>query len=64
MTEQNKPQEVQPSKTSLEKAKSAHDYAMNLMGMSLQQIWQIGYTSGFQDAMEIVKTDQGQPNGN
>lgn len=57
--------ELQPSKQSLDKAKGAHDYAMNLFGMSLQNMWQIGYTSGFEDAMEIIKTDQkGQINGN
>jgi len=27
--------------------------------MSLQQLWNIAYQAGFEDAMEIVKTDQG-----
>ena len=56
--------ELQPSQKALEKAKNAHDYAMNLLGMSLQQMWNIGYTSGFEDAMEIIKTDQGAKNVN
>lgn len=55
--------EIQPSKESLEKGKNAHDYAMSMMGQMLQQMWNIGYTSGFSDAMEIVKTDQGVSNG-
>ena len=66
MTEQQQPKQVQiePSKESLEKAKNAHEYSMNMIAQMLQQMWNIGYTSGFGDAMEIVKTDQGQPNAN
>lgn len=55
--------EIQPSKEALEKAKSSHDYGMGLVAQMMQQMWNIGYTSGFQDAMEIVKTDQGVKNG-
>lgn len=58
MTEQVQPQQVQPSKESLEKAKNAHEYTMNMVNQMLSQMWQIGYTSGFSDAMAIVKTDQ------
>ena len=66
MSEQQQPKQVQiePSKESLEKAKNAHDYSMNMMAQMLQQMWNIGYTGGFQDAMDIVKTDQGQTNAN
>ena len=58
MTEQQQVQ-LQPSQKSLEKAKNAHDYSVNLVAQMLQQMWNIGYTSGFEDAMEIIKTDQG-----
>jgi hypothetical protein len=27
--------------------------------MSLQQLWNVAYTAGYEDAMEIIKTDQG-----
>lgn len=60
MTEQTQPQQIQPSQKSLEKAKNAHDYSINMIAQMLQQMWQIGYTSGFEDAMEIIKTDQGK----
>ena len=61
MTEQV---QLQPSQQALEKAKNAHEYSMGLVNQMLQQMWNIGYTSGFQDAMEIVKTDQqGKNNG-
>ncbi len=50
--------QIQPSKEALEKAKNAHEYSMNLLNQMMQQMWQIGYTSGYQDAMEIMKTDQ------
>lgn len=64
MTEQAQPQQIQPSKEALEKAKNAHEYSMNLVNQMLQQMWQIGYTSGYSDAMEIIKTDQqGQSSG-
>ena len=60
MTDQVQPQQqIQPSQQSLEKGKNAHDYSTNLINQMLQQMWNIGYTSGFADAMEIVKTDQG-----
>jgi hypothetical protein len=53
-------QQIQPSQQSLEKGKNAFEYSQKLLSMSLQEIWNIGYTSGFSDAMEIVKTDQGK----
>lgn len=58
MTEEQKQVQIQPSKESLEKAKNAHEYSINMIAQMLQQMWNIGYTSGFQDANEIVKTDQ------
>ena len=57
MNEQQQTQ-IQPSQQSLEKGKNAHDYSMNMIGQMLQQMWNIGYTSGYADAMEIIKTDQ------
>lgn len=61
MTEQT---QIQPSQQSLEKAKNAHDYSLNMIAQMLQQMWNIGYTSGYGDAMEIMKTDQkGNNNG-
>ena len=60
MSEEQKQQpiQIQPSKEALEKAKNAHEYSMNMLNQMMQQMWQIGYTSGFQDANEIIKTDQ------
>lgn len=58
MTEEQKQIQIQPSKESLDKAKNAHEYSINMIAQMLQQMWNIGYTSGFQDANEIVKTDQ------
>jgi len=54
--------QVQPSQKSLEKGKNAVEYSQNLINMSLHQIWQIAYTSGYEDAMEIMKTDS-KPDG-
>ena len=56
--EQQQPIQIQPSQKSLEKAKNAHEYSMNMVNQMLQQMWQIGYTSGYDDAMAIIKTDQ------
>lgn len=50
--------QIQPSQQSLEKGKNAHDYSVNMIAQMLQQMWNIGYTSGYEDAMEIIKTDQ------
>ena len=58
MSEKPEQVQIQPSQKSLEKAKNAHDYSVNMIAQMLQQMWQIGYTSGFEDAMEIIKTDQ------
>jgi hypothetical protein len=60
MTDQVQPQQIQPSQESLHKGRNAVEYSQKLLSMSLQEIWNIGYTSGFADAMEIVKTDQGK----
>jgi hypothetical protein len=53
------PQQIQPSQESLQKGRNGVEYSQKLINMSLQEIWNIGYTSGFADAMEIVKTDKG-----
>ena len=59
VTEQAQPQQIQPSQESLQKGKNAVEYSQRLISMSLQEIWNIAYTSGYSDAMEIIKTDQG-----
>ena len=56
MTQQ---QQIQMSQDSLNKANNSMNYTMNLINMSLQQLWNIAYQAGFEDAMGIVKTDQG-----
>jgi hypothetical protein len=48
MTQQT---QIQPSQKSLEKGRSAVEYSQNLINMSLQQLWNIAYTSGYEDAM-------------
>ena len=57
MTQQ--PQQIQMSQDSITKANNSMNYTINLVNMSLQQLWNIAYQAGFEDAMEIVKTDQG-----
>jgi hypothetical protein len=47
------------SQDSLNKANNSMNYTVNLVNMSLQQLWNIAYQAGYEDAMEIVKTDQG-----
>jgi len=47
------------SQDSMKKAGNSINYAVNLVNMSLQQLWNIAYQAGYEDAMEIVKTDQG-----
>ena len=58
MTQQ--PQQIQMSQDSITKANNSMNYTINLVNMSLQQLWNIAYQAGFEDAMEIVKTDQGK----
>ena len=58
MTEQTQPQQIQPSQESIAKGRNAIEYSQKLINMSLQELWNIAYTSGFSDAMAIVKTDQ------
>ena len=53
------PQQIQMSNDSITKANNSMNYTINLVNMSLQQLWNIAYQAGFEDAMEIVKTDQG-----
>lgn len=50
MTEQKQVQ-IQPSQKSLEKGRNAVEYSQNLINMSLQQLWNVAYTSGYEDAM-------------
>ena len=66
MTEQaqNQLQQIQPSQESITKGRNAIEYSQKLVNMSLQELWNIAYTSGYSDAMAIVKTDQqGQSSG-
>ena len=61
-TQQPQQQQIQPSQESVTKGRNALEYSQKLINMSLNEIWNIAYTSGFSDAMAIVKTDQqGQP---
>ena len=59
MTDQVQPQQIQPSQESLQKGKNAVEYSQKLINMSLAELWNIAYTSGYSDAMEMMKTDQG-----
>ena len=54
------PKQIQMSNDSLTKASNSINYTMNLVNMSLQQLWNIAYQAGFEDAQEIMKTDRGQ----
>jgi len=53
------PQQIQMSQESLNKANNSINYSVNLINMSLQQLWNIAYQAGFEDAQEIMKTDRG-----
>jgi uncharacterized membrane protein len=60
VTDVQPPKAIEMSQDSLAKAGNSINYAVNLVNMSLQQLWNIAYQAGFEDAMEIVKTDQGK----
>ena len=53
------PKQIQMSQESLNKANNSINYSVNLINMSLQQLWNIAYQAGFEDAQEIMKTDRG-----
>ena len=53
------PQQIQMSQDSVNKANNCISYSTNLINMSLQQLWNIAYQAGFEDAQAIMKTDQG-----
>ena len=59
MSEVQPPKQIEMSQDSLAKAGNSINYAVNLVNMSLQQLWNIAYQAGFEDAMEIMKTDRG-----
>ena len=59
MTEVKQPQQIQMSQDSLAKANNSINYSVNLINMSLQQLWNIAYQAGFEDAQAIMTTDQG-----
>lgn len=60
MSEVQQAQQFQMSDDSMKKAGNSINYAVNLVNMSLQQLWNIAYQAGFEDAQEIMKTDRGQ----
>ena len=60
MSEVQQPKQIEMSQDSLAKAGNSINYAVNLVNMSLQQLWNIAYQAGFEDAQEIMKTDRGQ----
>ena len=60
MSEVQQAQQLQMSDESMKKAGNSINYAVNLVNMSLQQLWNIAYQAGFEDAQAIMKTDRGQ----
>ena len=60
MSEVQQAQQLQMSDDSMKKAGNSINYAVNLVNMSLQQLWNIAYQAGFEDAQAIMKTDRGQ----
>lgn len=60
MTEVSKTQPVQitMSPQSQEKANNCMNYTMNLVNMSLQQIWNIAYQAGFEDGLSFLTEKQ------
>jgi len=52
-------QQIQMSQDSIAKANNSINYSTNLINMSLQQLWNIAYQAGFEDAQAIMKTDRG-----
>jgi uncharacterized membrane protein len=59
MSEIQQAQQLQMSDESMKKAGNSINYAVNLVNMSLQQLWNIAYQAGFEDAQAIMKTDRG-----
>jgi uncharacterized membrane protein len=59
VSEVQQAQQIQMSEDSMKKAGNSINYAVNLVNMSLQQLWNIAYQAGFEDAQEIMKTDRG-----
>jgi hypothetical protein len=53
------PQQIQMSQDSIAKAQNSINYTNNLVNMSLQQLWNIAYQAGFEDAQAIMSTDRG-----
>ena len=53
------PQQLQMSQDSIAKANNSINYSTNLINMSLQQLWNIAYQAGFEDAQAIMTTDRG-----
>tara|TARA_R110000868_G_C10790809_1_gene756283 strand:+ start:135 stop:326 length:192 start_codon:yes stop_codon:yes gene_type:complete len=53
------PQQIQMSQDSIAKAQNSINYSTNLINMSLQQLWNIAYQAGFEDAQSIMNTDRG-----
>jgi hypothetical protein len=60
VSEVQQAQQIQMSEDSMKKAGNSINYAVNLVNMSLQQLWNIAYQADFEDAQAIMKTDRGQ----
>ena len=59
MSEVQQAQQIQMSEDSMKKAGNSINYAVNLVNMSLQQLWNIAYAAGFEDAQAIMTTERG-----
>jgi uncharacterized membrane protein len=59
VSEVQQAQQLQMSDDSMKKAGNSINYAVNLVNMSLQQLWNIAYQAGFEDAQAIMTTDRG-----
>lgn len=52
------PVKITMSPQSQEKANNCMNYTMNLVNMSLQQIWNIAYQAGFEDGLSFLTEKQ------
>ena len=59
MSDAKPTQQIQMSQDSIAKANNSINYSTNLINMSLQQLWNIAYQAGFEDAQAIMTTDRG-----
>lgn len=52
------PVKITMSPQSQEKANNSMNYTMNLINMSMQQIWNIAYQAGFEDGLSFLTEKQ------